>query len=356
GERTKLSLMLLLGSEPDVLLLDEPTNHLDLESVSKLAGLFDTYRRAGAALVSVSHVEWFLDMVSTDGTLELVQGPKERKLVASKSPFADYKKREQSKPATREKITWRASQPKGASIFRMPEVLTIPDSPIAGVRPPLFFPGELHVLSGKNGTGKTKLLKTLADPHSRIIDREPGTQSAFLPQMWPPEVLGSTVETFFGWVRDEVNPHTVATFEMFKRELKRVGLLNDAHGLRRPFNSLSGGEQRLAWFVAAGMMEGTDVLLLDEPSNHMDASTMDAVAEAIRSFPGTIVLSTHDVRLMRALESFAGSSREGRPPRNVVLSRANNRTTFSVAKESPSSYARGTIEAAMKSAGRLKVT
>ena len=356
GERTKLSLMLLLGSEPDVLLLDEPTNHLDLESISKLAGLFETYRRAGAAIVSVSHVEWFLEMASRDGTLTLEYNGGERCLTTSKSPYADYRKKERRERMLREPIVWKVGMPDLSSrLFVLPERLTIPDSPIKDAASPDIFVGDVTVLSGKNGTGKTKLLEALAHPSHGVIERESRVQSAFLPQMWPKEVAEGTVSAFFDWVKGETNPHSDATLPMFERELKRVGLSSGHRDLGRPLSSLSGGEQRLLWFAAAALIEGTDVLLLDEPSNHMDQATMEAVVKAIQDFPGTVMLSTHDLRLMRALEAYSGKSREGRPPRNVVLTRDEGATRFTLAKINPSEYAASTISTAMKSASRLKV-
>jgi ATPase subunit of ABC transporter with duplicated ATPase domains len=358
GERTKLSLLMVLASEPDILLLDEPTNHLDLESIAKLTGLFDTYKRAGVSIVNVSHVEWFLDMVGEDGTIELTYTPTQREAVQSGSAYRKFKKKERRKAAIKESIIWSKLPTKQAvgSLFMTNETISIPRSPLKDVDAPLFVAGDIAVLSGKNGTGKTKLMQELADPHSTIMQRDKGTQTTYLPQLWPEEIMNGTVKDFFNWVKEQSNPFSEVSPSQLQKELQRLGLGSErASPLQEPFSHFSGGEQRLLWFTCASIIEGTDALILDEPSNHMDEPTMLKVVEAIRNFPGAIILSTHDLRLMSALENDPGKTRQGRGITNFIFNRTGQESSIEKSPVAPLAFAQQTIAKSRKQAGRVKV-
>lgn len=359
GERTKLSLLMTLASEPDVLLLDEPTNHLDLESIAKLTGLFDTYKRAGVSLVNVSHVEWFLDMVGEDGTIELAKEKNRRSATQSNAPYRTFKKREKRRAAIEGSISWSklGGKKDAANLFETSKRVTIPDSPLKDITPPNFYPGDITMLSGKNGTGKTKLMEALAKPERRLIAREKGVQTAYLPQLWPKKITEGTVQDFFVWVKDQTNAHSDILASRLSKELRDIGFGSGrADLLSEKFGSFSGGEQRLLWFAAASLLEGTDALILDEPSNHMDEPTMEKIVEAIRNFPGAVILSTHDLRLMEALEKYPGPTREGKGIRNLLFTRTEETTTIEPTDVSPLNYAKETIKQARKTAGRVKVT
>ncbi|MBI4433481.1 ABC-F family ATP-binding cassette domain-containing protein [Candidatus Uhrbacteria bacterium] len=359
GERTKLSLLMLLGSEPDVLLLDEPTNHLDLESIAKLIGLFDTYKRIGAGVVCVSHVEWFLDMVGQDGTIELQVSDTARTLIHSNSPYKKYKKREQSPAVIRGRIGWKVDYGfphRGSMLFQPEERVTIPDSPVQETEPPSISGGAITVFSGKNGTGKSKMMAEMADRSSAIFTREKGVQIAFLPQLWPERVAKGTVEQFFQWIKEQTNPLSDVSVSRFMKEVRDLGFRSTSNDmLKRKLASFSGGEQRLLWFVAASIFQGTDALFLDEPTNHMDHQTMLAIVRAIRDFPGAVVLSTHDLRLMEELEKDTGTSRSGVGTTNIVFTRDGDRTRAAQVDQSPVAYAKSTIAQSRKSGGRMQV-
>jgi ATPase subunit of ABC transporter with duplicated ATPase domains len=357
GERTKLSLMMLLGSEPDVLLLDEPTNHLDLESIAKVTGLLDEYKRAGVGVVSVSHVEWYLDMAGQDGAIELENTDSARVVHHSSSPYRKFIKRKEHQSLIKDPIDWGFhSGTAGGMVFMAPEPVTIAESPIYDVELPSVHDGAITVFSGKNGTGKTKLMQEIADPKSRVIKKEKGKQIAYLPQFWPEEIATGSVDGFFSWVKDKTNPYSERQNSRFIQELRRVGFPNAGSDLlKKKMNEFSGGEQRLLWFVAASVIEDTDVLLLDEPTNHMDKNTMEMVLRAIRDFPGGVVLSTHDVRLMQGLENYAGKTREGTGVTNVVFERTDDSVRIFTVDQSPSEFAEKTIAEARKKAGRVKV-
>lgn len=358
GERTKLSLLMVLASEPDVLLLDEPTNHLDLESIAKLTGLFDSYKRAGVGIVNVSHVEWFLDMVG-ENTLEIGLKNGERTVTQSTSPHKTYKKREAPKELIREPIIWEKTptKPTTGSIFEGGDSITVPNSPIKKAVLPSISAGDITVLSGQNGTGKTRLMEQFANPHSKIVHRSERVQTAYMPQLWPEEIMKGDITNFFHWVKEHCNPHSDVAPSRLQKELQRLEFGTGRKNiLQQRFEEFSGGEQRLLWFAAASIIEGTDTLILDEPSNHMDEATMMKVVEAIRNFPGAVILSTHDLRLMEALEKNPGRTREGVGVRNIKLERTKDgRIEINPQTTSPLEDAKRTIEQSSKQAKRVKV-
>lgn len=357
GERTKLSLLMILGSEPDLLLLDEPTNHLDLESIAKLTGLFEIYKRAGVGIVNVSHVEWFLEMAGEDGTMELQMNDNRRQLNASSSPYRKFSKKERKEAIISKAIDWNTEyEPGSKMLFSADTKLTIPDSPLKEIMLPTVSGNDLVVFSGKNGTGKTKLMEAMAEPRNKFVRKQKGVQIAYLPQFWPKEVASGTMDDFFNWVRDSINPHSEKASSRFSKELRQLNFdYGERNLLREKLSALSGGEQRLLWFVAASIVEGTDALILDEPSNHMDSPTMKRVVEALNNFKGSVILSTHDLRLMRELETSPGKVRAGRPVRNIVFEREGDTSLVTESKQSPLRYAEEVIAMARKTAGRLKI-
>lgn len=361
GEKTKLSLLMLLVSEPDVLFLDEPTNHLDLESVAKLTALFEKYKQAGVSVVNVSHVEWFLEMAGQDGTVEIKFNDKQRTVISSGSPYKNYIKKEPETNLIQNDIKWNKEyvQKNGQPLFQQSsvETISVPKSPLKNIKLPAVQVGDLVVFSGKNGTGKTKLMEELADKKSKIVKKDKGIQIAYMPQFWPDEIAKGTVGEFFLWIKNNTNPHSNKQESRFVKELRDLGFsYSDKNVLNKKLSSLSGGEQRLLWFAAASIFEGTDALILDEPTNHLDGATMKRVLNAIRNFDGAIILSTHDLRLMKELEKYAGKTREGRGIRNVVFDRnENDSTTIKESKQGPAGYAGAVMEKAKKEAGRIKV-
>ncbi len=364
GERTKLALLMTLGSEPDVLLLDEPTNHLDLESIAKLQGLFETYARAGATVVSSSHVGWFKERAGTDGVLAIsIDEDNERSLTYSTSSYGSFvKNRELQHGVARPSFLWKSEQKYAfveQAVFATQDAFSIPDSPIANMMLPDITGGDITVLSGKNGTGKSKLMAEMANKQSDIFKKEKGLQVAYLPQTWPAEIAGGTVQDFFNWVKSTTNSQSDVEASRLAKVVREMHIRpNKRNILDQPLGSFSGGEQRLLWFAAASLMEGTDMLVLDEPTNHMDEQAVDQITQAIRDFPGGVVLSTHDLRLMQSLEKDSGHSRQGIAPTNIVLEKIDGVTTVDAlhSAQSPSEYSEAILAAGKKAAGHLKLT
>lgn len=374
GERTKLALFMVLLSEPDVLLLDEPTNHLDLESISKLTALFNEYKKAGVAILSASHVNWFLEDAGRDGVVEIQWDEAGRVVKESNSPYEKYVKNPEREktPIIDGEIEWL--QPgygykNGETVIESPEQFSIPDSPLTNVSLPNMHGGDLIMVSGNNGTGKTKLMETIV--HTKkdgLPKKQKGVQIAYLPQFWPQEVARGSLSSFFGWVKEQTSPHSRGSsmhdeqpprqlFLKLARNLKFGGAMTFGEDwMKKPFHTFSGGEQRLLWFLAVSSMQNVDVLMLDEPTNHMDRSLQEKVTAAIQRFPGAVVLSTHDRTLISNLTD-SGKAVQGikRNPINLVFEKKKGITTIQNSKENPVEYMNARVEQARKQARKLKI-
>lgn len=152
GERTKLVLLLILASEPDILLLDEPTNHLDMASIAKLTSLFDKYKKSGVAVASISHVDPFLREAGRDGVVEVVRNGEKREVRQSGAPYERYIK-DRSRPSLDigGKIEWKGKEPQtGRIVIPIPEVVSIPDSPLRKLKMPSILGGEVVFLQKQN--------------------------------------------------------------------------------------------------------------------------------------------------------------------------------------------------------------
>lgn len=366
GERTKLSLCMVLLSEPDVLLLDEPTNHLDIESIAKLSGLLELYTRAGVSVLSVSHVDMYLADAGKDGVCEIKVDGHSRKLNSSKAPYDKYIKDSSREPSTivKKNLSWRKQkgQTGGVLISTSTNEISITDSPLQEVEVPSLLANDVWVLSGNNGSGKTKLMEAMAKGEGGDnFERNKGAVMAYLPQFWPEQVLDGSVEDFYYWLKDQVDPHSQLSARRFEAAVKDVGFKSaksEAAGggdfLRRDFKTFSAGEQRLLWFVAVNSFENIKALLLDEPTNHMDQNLQQFVIKAIQDFPGAVVFSTHDLELLDAISNNVGEKGSTLAPKNIVLQKNNGLTTITQSTVNPAEYMRAKIANARKQAKRVK--
>ena len=353
GERRRVALCRLLIADPDMLLLDEPTNHLDAESVAWLE-LF--LRDFSGTVVAITHDRYFLDNVA-GWILELdrgrgfpFEGNYSQWLKAKEARLEVEKNREQARhKAIKSELEWVSSQPKArqaknkARLTRFDELnsqsfqtrnetleLYIPPGPRLGdivlevtnltkafgervLLDNLNFSvpkGAIVGIIGGNGTGKSTLFNMIC-----------GNETPDSGELR----LGETVE--LGYVeqsRDALADEKTVWEEISDGdEIIQVGRYEtQSRGYVSRFNfkgadqqkfvgDLSGGERNRV-HLAKLLRKGANLLLLDEPTNDLDVETLRALETAIESFPGSIIVISHDRwfldRIATHILAFEGNS------------------------------------------------
>jgi ATP-binding cassette subfamily F protein uup len=352
GERRRVALAALLVRASDVLVLDEPTNHLDLAGVRWLA---DHLARRRGALVVVTHDRWFLDAVCTStwevggGTVRAYEGGyaawvlarAERERVA-----AATEARRQN--LLRKEIAWlrrgppaRTSKPKfridaanaliadvppardtvtlhklatarlGKQVYELSNVSVTYGKPILSTVDWLVGPGDRIGLLGANGSGKSTLLRVLAGtvrPDAGSVRVGSTVRPAFLSQELGELPLNARVLEAV----EEIARRVV----LGKREISAAQLAEEFGFTDRRLwtvvGDLSGGERRRLQLLRLLAAE-PNVLLLDEPTNDLDIDTLSALEDLLDSWPGTLVVASHDRYLLeRVCDRMLGMFGDGR--------------------------------------------
>jgi ATP-binding cassette, subfamily F, member 3 len=358
GQLTRASLARALATNADVLLLDEPTNHLDIES---LEWLEQTLTELDAAVMLVAHDRWFLEAVGT-AVLELQDGrsrffagswhnwrreqaarelamgravDRQQAEIARMERFIErfrYKatkaRQAQSRVKKLEKMERIERDPADARSlefsFAKPErsgrvIFELQDGRIevgegAG-RLALLEHAELwlergeHVsLVGPNGTGKTTLIETLAG-HRPLAAGKLSTghnvRVGYLSQHAEELGAGGAPEQS---VLDAAQRATGLTPGKARALLGRF--LFSGEDAEKPLSGLSGGERRRL-SLAVLVQSAANVLILDEPTNHLDIESREALEDALRAFPGAVLLVSHDRALLDAVGTRTVAVEEG---------------------------------------------
>ncbi|HEX8739191.1 MAG TPA: energy-dependent translational throttle protein EttA [Casimicrobiaceae bacterium] len=335
GEKRRVALCRLLLSKPDMLLLDEPTNHLDAESVGWLEQFL---QRFPGTVIAVTHDRYFLDNVA-EWILELDRGhgiPWKGNYTSWLEQKEARLEREARQEAARIKamqreLEWVRTNPKGrqaknkARIARFEELASyehqkrnetqeifIPvaerlgDSVIAfrgvskgfGERElidELSFavpPGAIVGIIGPNGAGKTTLFRLITGaekPDRGDVVIGPTVKLAVVDQTR--EALPND-KTAWEAISGGQDILTVGRFEMPSRAY--LGRFNfKGPDQQKKVGTLSGGE-RGRLHLAATLLKGGNVLLLDEPSNDLDVETLRALEDALTEFAGSALVISHD--------------------------------------------------------------
>ncbi len=339
GWRMRIALAKLLLLEPSLLMLDEPTNHLDIESITWLEDYLKAYK---GAVIVVSHDKSFLDLLTkktfylSAGRLEIYAGNYsfyERESVARRlnlekaaaNQAREIEKTErfierfraksskasqvQSRIKALEKIERIELESKQGEIsFHFPEPnrcgqvvislegvsksygehLVLKDVNLKIER------GERIAIVGVNGAGKSTLAKIMAG----VLDFDSGSVN-----------LGYNVEMsyFAQHQAAELNPLNTVLEEAESaapsgQKYRARGLLGSflfsGDDVFKHVSVLSGGE-KVRCMLSRMMLSGANVLLLDQPTNHLDMEAIQAVNKGLCAFPGNILLASHDHELLQ---------------------------------------------------------
>jgi energy-dependent translational throttle protein EttA len=335
GEKRRVALCKLLLQKPDMLLLDEPTNHLDAESVEWLE---EFLVRFPGTVVAVTHDRYFLDNAA-EWILELDRGhgipwkgnysswleQKEARLETEQKQIDAHMK------AMKQELEWVRQNPKArqakskSRLARFEEMnsveyqkrnetqeIFIPPGERLGDKVIEFNgvskafgdrllidnlsfsipPGAIVGIIGPNGAGKSTLFRMIQgreQPDSGSIDIGPTVKIASVDQSR--EGLEDN-KTVFDAVANGADILTVGRFEMPSRAyLGRFNFKGGDQG--KSVGNLSGGE-RGRLHLAKTLIQGGNVLLLDEPSNDLDVETLRALEDALLEFAGCVMVISHD--------------------------------------------------------------
>ncbi|MBU5365881.1 ATP-binding cassette domain-containing protein [Enterococcus devriesei] len=331
GQRSKLILAKLLLEKPDVLILDEPTNHLDDEHVAWLSQFLQDF--AGTFVV-ISHDRDFLNQITTHiadiefGKLTKYTGNLTKALKQKEQFQETYMKQYVSQKKQIEKTEAYIRKYKAGSRSTMAksrqkqldkvERLTPPStnataqfdfpySPVVttlalettdleiGYQRPLLPPinitlryGEKVAIRGFNGIGKSTLLKTL-------IGAIPQLEGEF---HFPANTKVNYFEQDLQWENPFQTPLQYLSdhfpkegVKELRKHLARAGLPNQL--AQEPLSTLSGGEQTKVKLCQMTMQKG-NLLILDEPTNHIDQSTKDSLRKSLANFEGTVIVVSHE--------------------------------------------------------------
>ena len=353
GEKRRVALCRLLLSKPDMLLLDEPTNHLDAESVDWLEQFLQSYP---GTVVAVTHDRYFLDNAA-EWILELDRGRGipwkgnytewlEQKDARLKQEAQQEKSRQK---AIEKELEWVRSAAKGrqskgkARLNRFEELNSVEYQRRNETNEIFIPPGERlgqEVIEFKNVTksfGDRVLIEDLSfkiPPGAivGVIGPNGAGKSTFMKMIMGKEQpdsgevkLGHTVKlAYVDQSRDALDAKnnvwqevsggsdilTIGNFEIQSRAY--IGRFNfKGTDQQKIVGSLSGGE-RGRLHMAKTLLQGGNVLLLDEPSNDLDVETLRALEDALLEFPGCAVVISHDRwfldRIATHIVAFEGNS------------------------------------------------
>jgi ATP-binding cassette subfamily F protein 3 len=352
GWQTRLKLAALLLHEPNLLMLDEPTNFLDLRTQILLEHFLREFR---AACLIVSHDRAFLAATCThtlglsrgkltsfpgkvDAYLDFMRENRERDeranaaIMAKRRHLEDFIARNKARAATA-----GLAQSKAKALEKLETVQVLGDEPTAHIRAPRVEPrkgivlrcrdlaigypdrqiasgvqleidhGSRAAVVGDNGQGKTTFLRTLVESLSPLegeVRWGHGCKiGVYAQHVYTTLPEGDTVLEYL---------QSKGKGRKIQEVLEVAGaLLFRGSHVDKPISVLSGGE-RARVCLAGLLLSDYNVLVLDEPGNHLDVDTVEALVEALKEYQGTVVFTSHDRHFTGQVATCMVEVRDGR--------------------------------------------
>lgn len=341
GWRMRIELAKILLRRPDVLLLDEPTNHLDIESIQWLENFLITKSKA---VIVISHDRAFIDNV-TNRTIEISCGKiydyavnyskfvelrKERveqqmrayqnqqKMIAETEEFIErfrYKATKAVQVQSRMKQLAKIERIEVDEVDNSRLNLKFPPAPRSGDYPIIIDGvgkaygdhqvfdnvtftlkrGEKVAFVGKNGEGKSTLVKCIMDeiPYTGSLKIGHNVKIGYFAQNQA-QLLDGEITVF-----DTIDRVAVGDIRLKIRDLLGAFMFG-GEASDKYVKVLSGGEKtRLAMLKL--LLEPVNLLILDEPTNHLDMKTKDVLKQAVKDFDGTVIVVSHDREFLDGL-------------------------------------------------------
>ena len=336
GEKTIINLVCILLEEPDILLLDEPTNHLDISMIEWLENYLNNCNKT---MIIVSHDRYFLDKVVNkvvlinNGEQEIFFGnysyyvkENEQRIMRE---FNEYKNQQKMIEAMKNSIKrlreyGKLAYPCGENFFRRAasiekrlEKIEVLDKPKTDYNINLNFKTETRsgndilrlekfnykigdkelfnnanllikyqekiCIMGPNGSGKSTLIKEILKCNNDIKIGS-NIKIGYIPQ----EIIFDNEDIS---VIEEARKYFTGYEEHLRSAL--IKFLFYSEGIYTKLKSLSGGERlRLKLFCL--MQEDNNVLIFDEPTNHIDINTKEILEESLNNYNGTVIMVSHD--------------------------------------------------------------
>jgi len=343
GWRMRLALARALFCEPDLLLLDEPSNMLDVPSITFLSNYLQGYP---STVLVVSHDRAFLNEIATDimhqhsqrldyyrsANFDSFYATKEERKKTAKREYENQMAQRAHLQAFIDKFRYNAAKSSEAQsrikkLERMP-VLEAPETEysvhfkfpdVEKMSPPivqmtgvtfgytkeniLLRNVDLDVqldsrigIVGPNGAGKTTVLKLLIGrltPTTGLISQNPRLRVGYFAQHHVDALdLNASAVSFMA------KTYPGKTDEEYRRQLGAFGITGTT-GLQK-MALLSGGQKSRVAFACLALTN-PHILVMDEPSNHLDIEAMDALAEALKEFQGGVLMVSHDVTMLQTV-------------------------------------------------------
>ena len=352
--KVKVQLAQALFGNPDIILLDEPTNNLDIESINWLENFIMDYEDKGMVIV-VSHDRHFLNTVCTHivdidyGKIKMYVGNYDFWYESSQlvqQLMRNKNKRNEEKIAELQAFISRFSANKAKSKQatarrRLLDKLSIEEIPMSSRRYPfvgfsperevgkdiLFVTDVSKTVDGVKLLNKVSFIMNKNDKIAFVGENELAVTVLFkilmgelepdegsvrwgitTSQSYFPKDNSAYFENYTDTLVDWLRQFSAKKDDVYLRSF--LGrMLFSGEDVFKPVNVLSGGE-KVRCMLSKMMLSGANVLLLDQPTNHLDMESIQAVNNGMRAFPGNILFASHDHEL---LQSVANRIIEFRP-------------------------------------------